>query len=126
MKPAVFATLVALALPLVATPAFALECPLPHPEAGADAIKETPARIKDIGATLVTNDAANGVDQVLDDLRARHPHARKAEIANFLVSAYCPALAAKGYSGSIAKAKMRDFAILVDQRLYGHHPGSFK
>ena len=113
---------VALVLPLqfAVIPARALECPVPHPEAGANAINETPAQIREYSAMLAGGDTGNAVGEIITRLRRKHADATPGEIANFLVTAYCPALEAQGYRGTVATAKINEFSALVDARLFKH------
>ena len=102
----------------IAHPAWALECPVPHPEAANGVLSETPAQIDKYSSILANGDAGNAVGIVISDLRSKFPSASNAEIANFLVAAYCPAVASQGYSGAAATEKVNAFSALVDKRLF--------
>jgi hypothetical protein len=78
-------------LVLPATAATALECPISHPVAGQDALKETPAMIAALSDRLAQGGAAAAPD-IVSGLRARHPSATNGEIVNYLITAYCPAI----------------------------------
>jgi hypothetical protein len=80
----------ALLFATLATPALALECPAPESGAVAGSIRESQATIDRLAALLATGDVANRVPELVADLRARHPTAGGAAIANYLISAYCP------------------------------------
>jgi hypothetical protein len=75
---------------LVVAPAFAVECPAPHPLTRPGVIKETPAQVHALSTLLASGDAENRIDVTVSDLRARYPGVENAEIVNYLVSAYCP------------------------------------
>jgi hypothetical protein len=67
----------------------ALECPLAQPATTATALQESPETIRDLSALL----AAQGTDvvpEIVAGLRRRYPGAQDAEIANYLVTLYCP------------------------------------
>lgn len=100
-----------------AVPARALECPLPHPEAAGGALRETPAQIAEYSSLLANGDTGNAVGVIIGELRRKHPDATAAEIVNFLVAAYCPALTMQGYDGAVAAAKIKQFSALVEARL---------
>jgi len=83
------AALVAGALVGVSGPGRALECPLPQPAATASAVRETEQDIRELSGLL----AAQGtgvVPEIVAGLRRRYPSAQDAEIANYLVTVYCP------------------------------------
>lgn len=109
----------ALVMALAATPALALECPVPHSKASAGVIKETPEQTEAYTSILAGGDTGNAVDTVIADIRHKYPDATKEEIINYLVTAYCPAVEAEGYGGAIATQKIREFSSLVTKRLYG-------
>lgn len=98
-------------------PARALECPVPHPQDARGTLQETPAQIAEYSSILGNGDTGNAVSVVISELRRNHPDATASEIVNFLVAAYCPALAEQGYGGEEAARKIRDFTALVEARL---------
>ena len=101
-----------------AHPASALECPLPHPETKSGVLRETPEQIDRYSSILAKGDVGNSVGVAISDLHRKYPAATDAEIANFLVAAYCPAVASQGFSGAAASEKVNAFSALVDKRLF--------
>jgi len=71
-------------------PARALECPLPQPASQAGVIKETPGQIAELASVLNGADVTPQIPAIIDGLRKRYPSAGSAEIANYLITAYCP------------------------------------
>lgn len=76
------------------TPALALECPAPQP-GGQDVIRESAEDIAALSAMLASGDLGNRIPLIVDGLRRRHPAARTSEIVNYLLTAYCPVVAAR-------------------------------
>ena len=77
-----------------AFPALALDCPKPQPTAKPGILKETPAQMTAVGKQLTGGDTFNAIASATADLRIRYPGVESAEVVNYLVTAYCPAVAA--------------------------------
>ena len=97
-----------------------IECPIPQPRQGPGILKESPAKIAEIGTLLASGDSGNRAPEVVADLRKRYPGASNAEIENYLITAYCP-VAAKldGLSVAERKAKLNQFAHQASVAVYG-------
>ena len=92
-----------------------LECPEPHPLSGNMALEETQSDIKAIGTRLTENPAADVVNEVIFNLKREHPSASAADIVNYLVTAYCPTVAAETWlSKDDATAKVDQFSAQVN------------
>ena len=72
-----------------ADPVRALECPMPQPATTASAIRETAPEIAVVSDRLAAQ-GAGLVPEIVAQLKAKYPAAQDAEIANYLVTAYCP------------------------------------
>ena len=112
----------ALALPaffgLVAF-AHAFECPNPQPQGGAGVIKETPAQIAELAPVLAGGNIGDEIPKVVDALRKRYPGAGAAEIANYIITAYCPSVAkTAGLSDAEKTIHMQAFSKTVLAVLY--------
>jgi hypothetical protein len=101
--------------------AAALECPAPQKLAHPGVLQETPAQLADTAKRL----AASGADvdvtlkAMIGDLRARYPNVENAEIANYLISAYCPVAARlPGASDGEKKLRLDQFVSLLMGMLY--------
>jgi len=103
----------------LALPAFALECPTPQPLAKPGVLKETPAQIEATGKMLSTGDVGQQTQAVIADLRSRYPQVENAEIANYLITAYCPVIAqTTALSEAGKKAQLDGFVSQLMQKLY--------
>ncbi|MBS0519937.1 MAG: hypothetical protein JSR90_14690 [Proteobacteria bacterium] len=74
--------------------ALALDCPAPQPLTKPGILKESPAQVAAVGKLLTSGDTYNAIAAVTADLRARYPGVERAELVNYLMTAYCPAVAA--------------------------------
>lgn len=102
-----------------AAPALALECPTPQPLAKPGVLAETPAEIAQAGKTLSSGDVMSQALTIVADLRKRYPRAESAEIANYLIAAYCPVVAAKeSLSEPEKKASMDAFVSRLMKAIY--------
>jgi hypothetical protein len=90
-------------------PAMGFECPEPQARTGAGVIEESQAEIDRLSAMLRTGDLDNRLELLARDLKDRYATADKAELTNFMVSAYCPVLAEEGLSDSEKDAKLTEF-----------------
>ncbi len=115
------ATLAATAVLAVsaAFPAWALDCPKPQPTAKPGILKETPAQIATVGKQLTGGDTFNAIASVTADLRIRYPGVENAELVNYMLTAYCPAVAADSkLSEPQKKSAVDGFAAQVMRQLY--------
>jgi hypothetical protein len=102
-----------------ALPAFALDCPKPQPTAKPGILKETPAQMTAVGKQLASGDTFNAIASTTADLRIRYPGVENAEVVNYLVTAYCPAVAADSkLSEAQKKAAVDAFAAQVMRQVY--------
>lgn len=102
-----------------ASPAFALDCPKPQPTAKPGILKETPAQMAAVGKQLAGGDTFNAIASATADLRIRYPGIESAEVVNYLVTAYCPAVAADSkLSEAQKKAAVDGFAAQVMRQVY--------
>jgi len=107
---------------LLATSAFpvlALDCPKPQPTAKPGILKETPAQMTAVGKQLTSGDTFNAIASATADLRIRYPGVESAEVVNYLVTAYCPAVAANSkLSEAQKKSAVDGFAAQVMRQVY--------
>lgn len=97
----------------------ALDCPQPQPQSLTGVIKETPSQIAELAPILGGGDAVLDVPKVIAALKTRYPNAGPAEIANYLITAYCPGVAkAAGLSEAEKSARVRAFSKAVLNVLY--------
>jgi hypothetical protein len=102
-----------------AGPALALQCPAPHHIAGPGVLKETPEEIARLSRALSTGDLSINLPMIISDLRARYPGAQAGEIMNYLITAYCTAVArTPGLSESQQQSSMDQFTHLVSGLLF--------
>jgi hypothetical protein len=72
-----------------AVTACALDCPVPQPKTTASALQESQQTIEELSALL----AAQGtgvVSEMITQVKRQYPAAQDAEIANYLITLYCP------------------------------------
>jgi hypothetical protein len=90
--------------------AMAFECPAPQ-ASSPFVLKETQQQQNQLSQLLASGDVENRLGEIVTDLRQRHPEASRVEIVNYLVAAYCPAVAAMpGVSDDTKTQKVRRFA----------------
>ncbi len=77
----------------MSVPARAFECPAPETLTRPGVLKETRRQIADLTSVLASGDASNHMPAIVADLRRRYPGVKNAEVANYLLTAYCPAIA---------------------------------
>ena len=111
------ASLVGLALCLTSPAhAQAFKCPTPQDQKGPGLLKETPAQVHRTASLLASGDVGNRVPEIVTDLRKRHPGVRNTEIMNYLVTAYCPAVARlSGLSDAEKQSRVDQFASQAGQ-----------
>ncbi len=103
----------------LAVSARALDCPEPPPRSQPGAITETPAQIDELLQVLTGADVTAQIPAIIDGLRKRYPTAGSAEIANYLITAYCPGVAnASGLDEADKTARVRAFSKAVLGVLY--------
>jgi len=74
-------------------------------------LKETEQQQKQLSRLLASGDVENRLGEIVADLRKRHPEASRVEVIDYLVGAYCPAVAAMpGVSDEEKTQKVRSFA----------------
>ncbi len=94
----------------------ALDCPGPQSLTRPGVLKETPTQIAAVSKQLSTGDASDRVPTIVADLKARYPGIEKAEIINYLVTAYCPVVAGmSGMNESQKSAMVQSFAAQLMQ-----------
>jgi hypothetical protein len=117
MRLVVLAASVLLVAPVA--PAFALDCPTAQAKAQPGILKETPAQMAQVGKTLAAGDTFNAIASVAADLHIRYPGVEKAELVNYLVTAYCPTVAADNrLSEAQKKSAVDSFAAQVMRQVY--------
>jgi hypothetical protein len=113
------ALLVLVACLAPAVPAQALDCPVAQPLKRPGVLQETPAQIAAVGKQLAAGDASDRVPAIVADLRARYPTAENAELVNYILTAYCPVVAAlPGLNESQKRAQVESFAAQLMQQIY--------
>ena len=89
----------------------ALECPTPQPLSQPGVIKETPAEIAELAPVLTGGDVSAEIPKIASALQKRYPKAQSAELVNYLITAYCPALQkTAGLSDAQKSARMDAFS----------------
>ncbi len=97
----------------------ALECPQAQPLSKPGVIKETPAEIAELGPALSGGDIVAKVPELVAALKTRYPAAGSAEIANYLITAYCPGVEkTTGLSDAQKTARVEAFSKAVLGVLY--------
>ena len=82
-------------------------------------IKETPAQIAELAPVLAGDDVVARVPKIVAALQKRYPTAGSAEIANYLITAYCPGVAkAAGLDDAQKTARVQAFSKAVLGVLY--------
>ncbi len=100
-----------------AASAEAFECPQPVNQPGV--IKQTPGEIAELASTLSGGDVTAQVPKIVDAMRKHYPSARSAELANYLITAYCPGVAkGAGLSDAEKTARVQAFSKAVLGVLY--------
>lgn len=98
---------------VTAPPVLAMDCPQLQPATTAQAIQETATDVVALRDELQADPSGNIVSETIYQLRQKYPQATDGEIVNYLVTAYCPVVAAQGLSDEDASAEVRAFAISV-------------
>jgi hypothetical protein len=95
----------------------ALDCPVPQPGASASALPESRQDIQEFSGLLAAQ--GTGVaSEIVTQLRRRYPTARDAEIANYLVTLYCPVVNRDAALSDAEKAgRLSEFSTQIMQML---------
>lgn len=101
-----------LALAVLGTAGSALGFECPEPQASsAFVLKETAQQQEQFSRLLASGDVENRLGEIVTDLSKRHPEASRVELVNYLVGAYCPAVAVMpDVSDEVKTQKVRQFA----------------
>ena len=111
--------LAALLAASLAWPASALECPAPQPVAKPGVLQETASQIEETGKMLSSSDVGQQTQAVIADLRKRYPQAENAELANYLITAYCSVVAGQPQlSEAERKVRLDQFVSQLMQKIY--------
>ncbi|MGO8910661.1 MAG: hypothetical protein ACLQDM_15275 [Bradyrhizobium sp.] len=103
----------------LASPAWALECPMPQKLAQPGVLEETQAQIEAVGKRLSGGDLNSEVQAIIAELRGRYPSVENAEIVNYIVTAYCPIVAGlEGLSEAEKKERLEVFVRQLMARIY--------
>ena len=110
------AILAPLTIPSVAD---ALDCPTPQPQAQPGVIQETAEDIAAFSFVFANGGLETQVPKAIAVVRKRYPNAQSAEVANYLITAYCPAVQKLPNLTEAEKtARMKAFADRVLRFLY--------
>jgi hypothetical protein len=85
--------------------ASAFECPEPQAQGVRDVIPEAPQEIARVGALLRAGDLENRLEVIARDLKQKYLTGDKTELTDFMVTAYCPVIAADQGAGESEKAE---------------------
>ena len=118
-RPWASAAIALLAGSCLGAPALALECPAAQEVAKPGVLQETPAQIEATGKMLSRGDLGRQTKAIIADPRSRFPNAENAELANYIVSAYCPVVHRLiGLSEAEKKARLDQFVRQLMQNIY--------
>ena len=102
-----------------ASAARALDCPLPQPRTTASALQESPQDIQVLSG-LMAAQGTGVVPQIIAGLKRKYPAAQDAEIANYLVTLYCPVVNRDASLSDAEKAdRLSAFSSQIMQTLAG-------
>ena len=111
-------TLVAVSLAPTRHALAAFECPRPE-LAGPGVISQTAPEQQALAKLLAGGDLENHLGVIVTDLQKRHPGVSDTEIVNYLVGAYCPAVAAMpGLTDAQRTGKVEQFASILFKLLF--------
>ncbi len=89
-------------------------CPEAQPRTTRMAIEETAADVARASAALSGPEQENAISVIAAELKRRHPQADSAEIANYLLTAYCPLVKVQsGLSDQEKRERMDRFSTQV-------------
>jgi hypothetical protein len=84
-----------------------------------DRLRLNAAATATVGKELASGDTYNRIAAITADLRARYPTVERGELVNYLVTAYCPTVAARtNLNDSQKQATVETFASEVMQQVY--------
>ena len=93
-------------------------CPETQASTTNAALQETPEQLASTTNALKSPELENAIRVVAGDLKKKYPSADTADIVNYMLTAYCPLVAAKGGLGADEKqAEMDRFSSQVFQIL---------
>jgi hypothetical protein len=78
----------------LAQPGLAFECPEPQAQRVPGVIPESPQEITELSALLRAGDLENQIEVIVHDLKQKYAKADKTELINYMMTAYCPMIAA--------------------------------
>lgn len=100
----------------LAQPGSAIECPEPQARGFPRVIPEPAQEIAELSALLASGDIENRVEVIAQDLRQKYPNVDATELTNFMITAYCPVVAAdQGLSESERRERLDGFSHQVWQ-----------
>jgi hypothetical protein len=94
----------------LAQPGSAFECPEPQAQDARGVIPESSQEIARVGALLRTGDVDNRIEVIARALKQKYPTADQTELTNFMVTAYCPIIAADQGLDESEKAERLDMS----------------
>jgi hypothetical protein len=92
----------------LAQPGSAFECPEPQPQGVPGVIAESPQEIAELSALFRAGDLENRLEVAAHELKRKYPKADKAELTNYMVTAYCPIIAADRDLSELEKRERLD------------------
>ena len=99
---------------LPAHAAKSFKCPEIQAGTTGAALKETPADLASVTDALKGPELENAVRVITGDLKRKYPSADKADIVNYMLTAYCPLVAAEdGLSQDELRERMDRFSSMV-------------
>lgn len=106
-----------------AQPVSAIECPEPEAAGSPGVIPEPAQEIAELSALLRSGDLGNRLDVIARDLQQKYPKADDTELTNFMMTAYCPVIAAdEDLSESEEREHLEGFSSQVWQILSDRGP----
>ena len=93
-------------------------CPETHAATTNAALQETPEQLASTTNALKSPERENAIRVIVGDLKKKYPGAGSADIVNYMLTAYCPLVAADdGLGESERQARMDRFSSQVYQIL---------
>jgi hypothetical protein len=100
-----------------ASVANAMECAMPHARSSGDVIKETKRTIDQLSTTF-SKRGTGSIPTIIFALRQKYPNVTDAELTNYLITAYCPAVNRKfALSDSEKRTELKRFINQVSAQL---------
>lgn len=95
----------------LAQPGSAFECPEPQAPGVAGVIPESAQDVAELSATLQAGDLENRLEVTARQLKHKYPKADRTELTNYMMTAYCPVIAAdQGLSDSEKRERLDRFS----------------